>query len=98
MSGPLYMNNNLINKQCTNESFLKVDGSNKMLADLDLDYTIELINVRDNVTDSLAVMNNKYVDQCHMTPSGHQKKRLSIFDGSVSVFKELLIFKTFITR
>ena len=38
-----------------------------------LDDRFDIINIRDDVTDSSGEVNKKYFDQAHMTPSGQQK-------------------------
>lgn len=51
----------------------RIDGTNKTIANLDMNDSIDISNIRDDVTDSSAVVNKKCVDPNHMPPSGHQK-------------------------
>ena len=75
MTGALNVNNNKItnlplptniedtaNKQYADSNFLSLDGSNQLLADLDLQGKTNIINVPDPRLDDTVAVNKKYVD------------------------------------
>lgn len=52
---------------------MKIDGTNLMTANLDMKNSIDIIDIRGDVTDQTAVVYKNYVDHFHMSPSGQQR-------------------------
>ena len=70
---PLVYIGNVTNKRYVDENSLHIDGTNKMIVNLVMENSIDIINFTDRGDGFVCGGEQKYVHQSRMTPSGQRK-------------------------